>query len=103
MIYVTSDLHFGHAKQFIYEPRGFPNIVDHDEEIIKRWNELVQPEDEVYILGDLMLKDNEHGLECLKRLMVKSILSLETMIQIQELIFIKRMVLNVLDIRQFKI
>ena len=62
MIYVTSDLHFGHAKQFIYEPRGFPNIVDHDEEIIKRWNELAQPEDEVYILGDLMLKDNEHGL-----------------------------------------
>lgn len=68
MIYVTSDLHFGHAKPFIYEPRGFPDIVDHDEEIIKRWNELVQPEDEVYILGDLMLKDNEHGLECLKRL-----------------------------------
>ena len=68
MIYVTSDLHFGHSKPFIYEPRGFPNIVDHDEEIIKRWNELVQPEDEVYILGDLMLKDNEHGLECLKQL-----------------------------------
>ena len=68
MIYVTSDLHFGHAKPFIYEPRGFPNINDHDEEIIKRWNELVQLEDEVYILGDLMLKDNEHGLECLKQL-----------------------------------
>lgn len=36
--------------------------------IIKNWNELVAPEDEVYHLGDVMLNDNEHGLECINRL-----------------------------------
>ena len=67
-IFVTSDLHFGHDRGFLYEPRGFSNIEDHDETVIQNWNSVVEPEDEVYILGDLMLNDNEHGIECLKRL-----------------------------------
>ena len=68
MIYVTSDLHFGHNRQFIYGPRGFSSVQENDETIIERWNSVVTPEDEVYILGDLMLNDNAHGIECLKRL-----------------------------------
>lgn len=36
--------------------------------IIKNWNELVAPDDDVYLLGDLMLNDNEHGMKCLGRL-----------------------------------
>lgn len=68
MIYLTSDLHFGHNREFIYGPRGFDNVHDQDEAIIERWNSIVTPEDEVYILGDLMLNDNAHGIECLKRL-----------------------------------
>lgn len=68
MIYFTSDLHFGHDRGFLYESRGFPSIQEHDEVVIQRWNEKVQPEDTVYVLGDLMLNDNEHGLECLRRL-----------------------------------
>lgn len=68
MIYLTSDLHFGHNKEFIYKPRGFNSIVEHDETIINNWNQIVQDDDEVYILGDLMLNDNLHGVECLKRL-----------------------------------
>lgn len=67
-IYVTSDTHFGHSKNFIYEPRGFKNIYDHDNAIIKNWNEIVQPEDDVYLLGDVMLNDNDYGLSCLKQL-----------------------------------
>lgn len=67
-IFLTSDLHFGHNRGFIYEPRGFSSIDEHDVEIIKRWNERVEPNDEVYILGDLMLNDNIHGLECLNQL-----------------------------------
>lgn len=67
-IFVTSDLHFGHDRGFLYEPRGFDNIEDHDETVIQNWNSVVEPEDEVYILGDLMLNDNEHGIECIKRL-----------------------------------
>lgn len=64
-IWFTSDTHFGHIKDFLWSPRGFNSIEEHDEIIIKNWNELVAPEDEVYHLGDVMLNDNEHGLECI--------------------------------------
>lgn len=67
-IFVTSDLHFGHDKPFIFEPRGFNNICEHDEAIIKNWNSVVEPDDEVFVLGDLMLGDNAHGVRCLRRL-----------------------------------
>lgn len=67
-IWFISDTHFGHIKDFLWSPRGFNSIEEHDEIIIKNWNELVAPEDEVYHLGDVMLNDNEHGLECINRL-----------------------------------
>ena len=68
LIYLTSDLHLSHSKSFIYEPRGFTSIEEHDKTIIKNFNSIVKPEDELYILGDLMLCDNERGLECLRHL-----------------------------------
>ena len=67
-VFFTSDTHFGHNREFLYAPRGFESIQEHDEEIIQRWNEVVGQEDTVYVLGDLMLNDNEHGMECLRRL-----------------------------------
>lgn len=67
-IWFTSDTHFGHIKDFLWNPRGFNSIEEHDEVVIKNWNELVNPEDEVYHLGDVMLNDNEHGLKCINRL-----------------------------------
>ena len=67
-IWITSDSHFGHSKPFLYEPRGFKNIEEHDEAIIQNWNSLVKPDDIVYHLGDVMLNDDEHGLKCLQRL-----------------------------------
>lgn len=67
-IYFTSDLHFGHDRPFLYEPRGFSFIQEHDETIIANWNSVVGPDDTVFVLGDLMLNDNEHGMECLGRL-----------------------------------
>ena len=39
-----------------------------DEAIIENWNKVVKPGDIVYHLGDTMLNDNVHGLECFKRL-----------------------------------
>ena len=67
-IYFTSDLHFGHNRDFIFGPRGFTNVQDHDETIIKNWNALVQPDDTVYILGDIMLNDNVKGVRNFNRL-----------------------------------
>ena len=67
-IYLTSDFHFGHNRDFLYQPRGFASIEEHDEVVIERFNSVVREEDEAIILGDLMLNDNEHGMECLRRL-----------------------------------
>lgn len=68
MIYFTSDLHFCHDREFLYQPRGFKSVYEMNEAIVKNWNEIVQPEDDVYILGDLMLNDNETGLKLIKSL-----------------------------------
>ena len=38
MVWFTSDLHLGHNKPFLYEPRGFKNIQEHDNAIIENWN-----------------------------------------------------------------
>ncbi len=54
-IWFTSDWHFDHDKDFIYKVRGFSNIFDMNNTIVKRYNEVVAPEDTVYILGDLCL------------------------------------------------
>lgn len=67
-IWLTSDTHFGHERQFLYGPRGFNSIQEHDEAIIANWNAVVAPEDTVYHLGDVMLGDNGHGMNCLQRL-----------------------------------
>ena len=68
MIYFTSDLHFGHDKDFIYKSRGFNSIEDHDNTIIENWNNIVTEDVDIYVVGDLMLGDKEYGLNCLKRL-----------------------------------
>lgn len=60
MDYFTSDLHIGHDKEFLWGNRGFSSIEEHDTEIIKRWNSIVKPEDNVYILGDLCMGGNEY-------------------------------------------
>ena len=68
MIFFTSDYHFYHNKDFIYQARGFETVEDMVEEIIKTHNVMVGPDDDVYILGDCMLNDNVRGLAALRRL-----------------------------------
>jgi len=67
-IFVTSDTHFGHDREFLYKPRGFNSIEEHDEAIIERWNSVVDKDDDVYLLGDLTLGDKEYGKSCIARL-----------------------------------
>lgn len=67
-IFFTSDTHFCHNQGFLYEPRGFSSIEEHDEAIVENWNKVVKPNDIVYHLGDTMLNDNEKGIEYFKRL-----------------------------------
>ena len=62
MIYITSDLHFCHDRGFIYGPRGFKSVHEMNEALVKNWNELITPDDDVYVLGDLVLKDIHEGI-----------------------------------------
>ena len=64
-IFVTSDTHFGHDRAFVYEPRGFTSIEEHDIAITENWNKVVSEDDIVYHLGDVMLGNNNYGIGCL--------------------------------------
>lgn len=67
-IWVASDLHLGHDRQFLWGPRGFQSSLEHDEAVVRNWNAVVESEDDVYVLGDIMLGDNAHGAEYFSRL-----------------------------------
>ena len=67
-IYFTSDLHFCHDRDFLYEPRGFSNVHDMNEAIIKNFNEVMDWSDKLYILGDCFLNNNEEGMKLMARL-----------------------------------
>lgn len=68
MIYFTSDLHLCHNKDFIYEPRGFKSVLEMNEAILKNFTDTLTDEDELYILGDVMLNDNDAGVRYLKQI-----------------------------------
>lgn len=57
--WVTSDTHWNHDRSFIYEPRGYANMTDHDEGIIQKWNEKVKVSDTVFHLGDAFCCSNK--------------------------------------------
>lgn len=54
-IFITSDFHFSHSKNFIYEPRGFETVEEMNEAIIKNFNSIVSKNDITFVLGDLCL------------------------------------------------
>lgn len=74
MIYFTSDLHFHHENIIPSCHRPFRNAEDMNEKLIRNWNEVVRPEDEVYILGDVTLKGADAAYECLSQLCGKKYL-----------------------------
>lgn len=67
-IWFTSDLHFCHDREFLYKPRGFNNVEEMNNAIVERWNNVVETNDFVFVLGDLMLCDNEKAVELIKTL-----------------------------------
>lgn len=55
----TSDLHLDHANIVKYCNRPFRNVEEMNRAIINNWNEVVRPEDIVYVLGDFALTKKE--------------------------------------------
>ena len=54
-VFLTSDLHFNHDREFVWKVRGFDSVQEMNEATVERFNSVVQPDDDVYILGDLCL------------------------------------------------
>lgn len=67
-IWFTSDTHFLHANIIRFSNRPF-NDVDHmTEELIRAWNEVVDPDDDVYHMGDVSLGRADKTVTILNRL-----------------------------------
>ena len=63
-----SDLHFGHTNALSFDSRPFKTIEGHDEELIRRWNERVEIDDDVWILGDFSWYGATKTIEIFNRL-----------------------------------
>ena len=48
-IFICSDLHFNHDREFIWGSRGFHSVEEMNEAIIERHNSKVNPEDDGFI------------------------------------------------------
>lgn len=60
-LFFTSDTHFGHKNIISFENRPFVDLKEHDEMLIKNWNEVVSDDSIVIHQGDfsLGLKSNK--------------------------------------------
>lgn len=72
--YITSDLHFGHKNIIKYENRPFQDVEEMDNCLINMWNNTVNDNDLVYILGDFSWYGGAKTIEILKRLKGRKIL-----------------------------
>jgi calcineurin-like phosphoesterase family protein len=55
-VYFTSDHHFGHSGARTLFRRPFASVAEMDRRMIDRWNSVVEPEDEVWHLGDFAVR-----------------------------------------------
>ena len=56
-----------HDREFIWKVRGFNSVEEMNETIVQKWNETVDDDDDIYILGDVILGDASN-IEYVKRL-----------------------------------
>lgn len=68
MIYFIADLHFGHKNCMSFDNRPFKTIEEHDETIIKNWNNVIGIDDEVYLLGDISWHNSTKTIEIFNNL-----------------------------------
>lgn len=67
-IFFTSDTHWGHANIIKYCDRPFKDVKHMNEELIRRWNEVVGTDDTVFHLGDFAYGGSEFWSSILGRL-----------------------------------
>lgn len=73
-VYLTADLHLGHANIIKYDQLPFISVEQMDETIIKNWNNTVSKENTVFVLGDASFYNKEKTKEIISQLHGKKIL-----------------------------
>ena len=66
--FVTADLHFGHANIIKYCNRPFKNARAMDRQLMRNWNDDVNPEDRVFVVGDFIYKAPKNWREYAEKL-----------------------------------
>lgn len=66
--FYISDLHIGHDNILKYDNRPFKNADEMEDEIVRRWNNVVCAEDIVYVLGDMCWKVERKWIDFVSRL-----------------------------------
>ena len=61
-IYLISDTHFSHAGMLSFKRedgtplRNFSSVEEMDEHMVEKWNSVVRPQDHLYHLGDVVMR-----------------------------------------------
>ncbi len=63
-----SDTHFGHSNVIEFDGRPFASVEEMDRVMIELWNSRVQPDDHVYIIGDVCFRNEKPEEWYLERL-----------------------------------
>lgn len=66
MVFFTSDLHLGHDNIIRYCKRPFKDLDEMRAVIKKNWNKKVKPDDDVYILGDMVFFKNNKDISMIE-------------------------------------
>lgn len=67
-VWLMSDLHIGHDRDFVWAKRGFSNVQEHNEKLIENIRTCVEENDEFFILGDLTLGDLDAAAPYLRQI-----------------------------------
>ena len=79
-IWLISDTHLNHDKEFVWKARGFDSVWDMNNAIIERWNEVIKYDDVVYHLGDVIMGNLDTGIKLVKQLNVYIILMIFSLV-----------------------
>lgn len=75
-VFFIADTHFGHKNIIAYENRPFATVEEMDKELIRLWNETVQQDDTVFLLGDFSFYNKERSAEICRQLQGNKLLVL---------------------------
>ena len=68
MIWFTSDWHFNHDKDFIWQKRGYNSVEEMNDDLINKICSTHDEGDELWVLGDLVMGDIKDAAAVLSRI-----------------------------------